>query len=132
MRFRLPASPMVDAVRVERIVGACPTAGITIDGELVGEPSPVPGDVSVTDSGGLTPGSWCYAVRIRIADRDLEPALVQVEVPAPTYFSDYRFDRMHMDFDLSGTAAVNRRHFMDRVIDGLVCRLREKSLGFLK
>ena len=84
VRFRLPSSPMVDAVRVERIVGACPTAGITIDGEIVGEPSPAPGDVSVTDSGGLTPGSWCYAVRIRIADRDLEPALVQVEVPAPT------------------------------------------------
>lgn len=84
VHFRLPASPVAAAVRVERIVGACPTAGITINGEVVGEPSPAPGDISVTDSSGLTPGSWCYAVRIRIADRDLEPALVQVEVPPPT------------------------------------------------
>jgi hypothetical protein len=82
--FRLPASPAVASVRIERIVGACPPPGTTIDGQLVGQPSPTPGAISVTDQSGLTAGSWCYAVDIQLADRDLEPALVQVEVPAAT------------------------------------------------
>jgi hypothetical protein len=84
LSFRLPASPPVDAVRIERIPGACPAHDTTIDGQLVGEPQPTPGAISVTDTSGLTAGSWCYAVQLQVADRDLEPALVQVEVPAPT------------------------------------------------
>ena len=43
---------------------------------------PCPGEIAVTDSTDLTPGPWCYIVRIQLADRDYEPALVQVDVPA--------------------------------------------------
>jgi len=42
------------------------------------------GDVVATDNSDLSAGTWCYIVRIQLADRDYEPALVQVDVPAPT------------------------------------------------
>jgi hypothetical protein len=29
----------------------------------------------------LTPGPWCYAVFVQIADRAIAPALVQVVIP---------------------------------------------------
>jgi Astacin (Peptidase family M12A) len=80
--FRIPSA--VDAVRVERISGACPPPGIAIPGEVVGQPAPTPGAISVTDSTGLTPGAWCYAVHLQVDDQDLDPALVQVVVPPPT------------------------------------------------
>jgi hypothetical protein len=84
LHFKLPATPKVDAIRVERIPGSCPAPGTTILGALVDEPTPTPGDITVTDTSDLSPGSWCYAVHIQLADRDLDPALVQVEVPAAT------------------------------------------------
>jgi hypothetical protein len=83
LRFRLPPTPKIDAVRVERIAGACPAAATDPLGELVAEPAAVPGDVVVSDSSDLSAGTWCYIVRIQLVDRDYEPALVQVEVPAP-------------------------------------------------
>jgi hypothetical protein len=84
LRFRLPPAPKVAAVRVERITGACPAEGSNPLGELVAEPAPTPGEIGVSDSTDLTPGPWCYVVRIQLSDRDFEPALVQVEVPAAT------------------------------------------------
>jgi hypothetical protein len=84
LHFRLPPAPKVAAVRVERITGACPAAGSNPLGELVAEPAPTPGEIAVSDSTDLTPGPWCYVVRIQLSDRDFEPALVQVEVPAAT------------------------------------------------
>jgi hypothetical protein len=83
LRFRLPATPRVAAIRVERIPGTCPAPATDPLGELVAEPAPVPGEIAVSDSTDLTPGLWCYVVRIQLADRDYEPALVQVDVPAP-------------------------------------------------
>jgi hypothetical protein len=70
-------------VRVERIPGACPAAATDPLGELVAEPAPTPGDVTVSDSSDLSAGPWCYIVHIQLVDRDYEPALVQVDVPAP-------------------------------------------------
>jgi hypothetical protein len=84
LHFTLPATPAVTAIRVERIAGTCPAPGTTVLGALVGEPAPTPGQITVTDSADLSPGAWCYAVDIQLADRDLDPALVQVEVPAAT------------------------------------------------
>jgi hypothetical protein len=83
LRFRLPATPRVAAIRVERIPGTCPAPATDPLGELVAEPAPVPGEIAVSDSTDLTPGLWCYVVRIQLADRGYEPALVQVDVPAP-------------------------------------------------
>jgi hypothetical protein len=82
LRFRLPPTPKVTSIRVERLTGICPAASTDPLGELVAEPAPVPGDITVTDSTDLTPGPWCYIVRIALEDRDYEPALVQVAVPA--------------------------------------------------
>ncbi len=82
LRFRLPPMPTVAAIRVERVPGVCPAPSTNPVGELVAQPAPVPGDIAVTDSADLTPGPWCYIVRIQLADRDYEPALVQVDVPA--------------------------------------------------
>jgi hypothetical protein len=82
LRFRLPPTPMVTAIRIERIPGTCPAPATSPLGELVAEPAPVPGEIAVSDSADLTPGPWCYIVRIQLADRDFEPALVQVDVPA--------------------------------------------------
>jgi hypothetical protein len=83
LRFHLPPTPKIDAVHVERIAGACPPAATDPLGELVAEPAAVPGDVVVGDSSDLSAGTWCYIVRIQLADRDYEPALMQVDVPAP-------------------------------------------------
>ena len=74
LRFRLPPTPKVTAIRVERITGACPAPSTHPLGELVAEPAPTPGDIAVTDSSELTPGPWCYIVRIALEDRDYEPA----------------------------------------------------------
>jgi hypothetical protein len=84
LRFTLPAMPKIDAVRIEKIAGACPARGANPLGELVAEPAPAPGEIAVGDSTDLTPGPWCYIVRIQLVDRDYEPALVQVEVPPAT------------------------------------------------
>jgi hypothetical protein len=83
LRFRLPPTPKVDAIRVERIPGACPAPAANPLGELVAQPAPTPGEIVVTDSADLTPGTWCYIVRIQLEDRDYQPALVRVDVPAP-------------------------------------------------
>jgi hypothetical protein len=83
LRFRLPPAPKVESIRVERLPGTCPAPAATLFGELVAQPAPTPGDIAVTDSTGLTPGPWCYIVRIQLADRDYDPALVQVTVPTP-------------------------------------------------
>jgi hypothetical protein len=84
LRFRLPPTPTIEAVRVERIPGACPAPATDPLGELVAEPAPTPGDVAVSDNGELGAGTWCYIVRVQLVDRDYEPALVQVDVPAPS------------------------------------------------
>jgi hypothetical protein len=84
LRFRLPPTPKVEGIRVERITGTCPAPGTNPLGELVAEPAPMPGEIAVGDVTDLTPGPWCYIVRIQLSDRDYEPALVQVEVPAAT------------------------------------------------
>jgi hypothetical protein len=84
LRFRLPPTPKIETVRIERLPGVCPAAGTDALGELVSEPPPTPGDVVVSDSSDLMAGPWCYIVRIQLADRDYDPALVQVNVPAAT------------------------------------------------
>jgi hypothetical protein len=84
LRFTLPAMPKIDAVRVEKVAGACPAVVSNPLGALVAEPAPTPGVVAVDDSTDVTPGPWCYIVRIQLVDRDYEPALVQVEVPPAT------------------------------------------------
>jgi hypothetical protein len=82
LHFHLPSLPRVDAIRVERLAGICPAPTVDPLGELVAEPVPVPGEIAVSDSTGLSPGPWCYIVRIQLEERDYEPALVQVDVPA--------------------------------------------------
>ena len=82
LRFRLPPAPKVQAIRVERLPGACPSPSSSTLGELVAQPAPTPGEITVSDSTNLTPGPWCYLVRLQLEDRDYEPALVQVTVPA--------------------------------------------------
>lgn len=84
LRFVLPPQPKIEAVRIEKISGACPAVSTSPQGELVAEPAPTPGEIAVSDGTGLTPGPWCYIVRIQLVDRDYEPALVQVEVPPAT------------------------------------------------
>jgi hypothetical protein len=83
LRYRIPDSPPVETVRVERTPGACPATATDFSGELISAPPTTPGDVTTIDNYQLTPGSWCYAVLLGLADRDLDPALVQVVVPAP-------------------------------------------------
>jgi hypothetical protein len=83
LHFRLPDSPPILSVRVEREPGACPAVASDFSGELITAPPVTPGDVTYVDNYQLTPGAWCYAVRVEIADRELDPGLVQVEVPAP-------------------------------------------------
>ena len=84
LRFRLPPAPKVEAIRIERLAGDLSGSGRDrSSASLSREPAPTPGDIAVTDSTGLTPGPWCYIVRIQLADRDYEPALVQVTVPTP-------------------------------------------------
>ncbi|HEY1480528.1 MAG TPA: matrixin family metalloprotease [Gaiellales bacterium] len=83
LHFRIPATPQVDGVRVERAAGACPAKPTAFSGALISAPATTPGDVTTIDNDSLTPGLWCYAVRIQLADRDLDPAIVQVVVPTP-------------------------------------------------
>jgi Astacin (Peptidase family M12A) len=83
LHYRIPASPPVQTVRVERTPGACPATATDFSGDLISAPPITPGDVTTIDNYQLTPGSWCYAVLIGLADRDVAPALVQVVVPAP-------------------------------------------------
>ena len=83
LHYRIPASPPVETVRVERSAGACPAVATAFSGELISAPPTTPGDVTTVDNYQLAPGSWCYAVLIGLADRDLDPALVQVVIPAP-------------------------------------------------
>jgi hypothetical protein len=83
LHFRIPATPPVQTVQVERTPGACPAKATDFSGEVITAPPATPGDVTAIDNYQLTPGSWCYAVLIGFADRQLDPALVQVVVPAP-------------------------------------------------
>jgi hypothetical protein len=83
LHFRIPPSPPVQTVRVERVAGACPAIATDFTGDLISAPPTTPGDVTTVDNYQLTPGPWCYAVLIGLADRNLDPALVQVEVPTP-------------------------------------------------
>jgi hypothetical protein len=84
LHFTLPATPPILTVRIERAPGACPAVATDFTGELITAPAVTPGDVTYVDNYQLTPGPWCYAVKIGIADRELDPGLVQVEVPAVT------------------------------------------------
>jgi hypothetical protein len=84
LRFTLPPTPRLGTVRVEKIAGTCPAVGTSVRGTLITAPATTPGEVTVSDSTGLTPGPWCYIVRVGLVDRDYEPALVQVEVPPAT------------------------------------------------
>jgi hypothetical protein len=84
LHFTLPQTPPILSVRVERAPGACPAVATDFAGQLITAPAVTPGPVTYVDDYQLTPGPWCYAVRIGIADRELDPGLVQVDVPAAT------------------------------------------------
>ncbi len=83
LHYRIPSSPPVETVQVERAAGACPAVATDFSGELISAPPTTPGDVTTVDNYQLTPGSWCYGVLIGLSDRTLDPALVQVVVPPP-------------------------------------------------